>query len=174
MQTIKQINTKSQEVAKSATRAEIFDNTYCWIRQAKQKAQAAGHDLLVSWDNAGIHGFSEAAGDYAEFGIDKRQHIVLPPRSPDLHQVIEHQFGQLKAELVAAMYAQGWDHVDATWAVGWVLQWCKDIKPRSVQSQLQKLPKLYHAVSTPKGQQVTVDGEVLHGTGGYYAKHEIS
>jgi len=173
LQTMKTKN-KPPELAKSATRAEIFDNTVCWIRKAKQEAAAAGHELLVSWDNASIHGFSVAAGDYTEFGIDKSQHIVLPPRSPDLHQVIEHQFGQLKAGLVAAMYARGWNNINAFWVVEWVLRWCESISAASVQAQLQKLPKLYRAVSTPKGQHVMVDDERIEGTGGYYAKHNIS
>lgn len=159
-----------QELAKSATRQEIWDNTCCWIRKAKQEAAATQHELLVSWDNASIHRFSNVE----DFGIDASQYIRLPIRSPDLHYAVEHCFGRLKGELVADMYFAGWSNIDEWWVVNWVLLWCDNISADVIQRDLVKLPKLYHAVSTPVGQHVVVDGEVIEGTGGYYAKHGIS
>ena len=132
------------------------------------------YGLLVSWDNASIHKFDGCRGDYQELGIDPCQHIVLPARSPDLHQLIEHCFGRLKAELVAAMYKVGWSRVTEAWVLQWVIDWCNAIKPETLQQDLYTLPKLYHAVSMPKGQIATVEVEKVVGTAGWYAKRGLS
>lgn len=163
-----------KEEAKSATKEEIYDNTKVWISKARHLAQHGLHGLLVSWDNASIHKFDDCKLGYPGLGIDPAQHIVLPVKSPDLHQVIEHCFGRLNAELVAAMYKVGWARVTKGWVQQWVLDWCQTIKPEALQNDLKNLPKLYHAVSMPKGQEATVDGERIVGTDGWYAKKGIS
>ena len=168
------IASKLKEDAASATLEEIFDNTMVWIQKATQQAQMGKHGMLVSWDNASIHGFKGYKGGYQALGIDETQHVVLPPKSPDLHQVVEHCFGRLKAELVAAMYKAGWDNITKQWALQWVIDWCKMIKPETLQEDLQHLPKLYHVVSMPEGQHFTLDGARLVGSGGYYTKRSIS
>jgi hypothetical protein len=164
------ISSKFTEDAAAATREEIFDNTKVWIQTATKQAQNDFHGMLVSWDNASIHGFK----NYQDLGIDERQHIKLPPKSPDLHQVVEHCFGRLKAELVAAMYKVGWARVTNQWVLQWVIDWCQAIEPAQLQKDLQSLPKLYQVVSTPEGQHITVDGQLLVGSGGYYTKGSLS
>jgi hypothetical protein len=168
------IASKLKENAASATKEEIFDNTKVWIREATRQAQKGWRGMLVSWDNASIHGFKGYKGGYAELGIHDTQHIVLPPKSPDLHQVVEHCFGRLKAELVAAMYKVGWSHITKEWVLQWVIDWCRAIQPETLQKDLQHLPKLYRVVSTTAGEHFTYEGQQLVGSGGGYTKHSIS
>jgi hypothetical protein len=168
------IGSKLRDDAASATLEEIFDNTKVWIQKAIRQAQKGWHGMLVSWDNASIHGFKCYKGGYAELGIDETQHIVLPPKSPDLHQVVEHCFGRLKAELVAAMYKVGWARITKGWVIQWVIDWCKAIDSTALQKDLHHLPKLYRVVSTTAGEHFTYDGEHLVGSGGDYTKRSIS
>jgi hypothetical protein len=171
---VQTIGSALKDDALSATKEEIFDNTKVWLQVAEQQAQRGWHGLLVSWDNASIHGFKGYKGGYAELGIDETQHIVLPPKSPDLHQVVEHCFGRLKAELVAAMYKVGWAHITKEWVLRWVIDWCRAIEPATLQKDLQHLPKLYRVVSTTTGEHFTYNGEHLVGSGGGYTKRSVS
>lgn len=107
-------------------------------------------------------------------GVVPLQHIVLPARSPDLHLLVEHCFGRLKPDLVVAMYNVGWENVRQEWAVRWVLDWCIAIDPKTIRADMKHLPKLYTAVSKPRGEVWNVDGTVVVGTAGGYAKKGIS
>ena len=168
------IGSEFQEFAKAATKQEIFDNCKVWVPQALQQAQQMHRPCWVSWDNASIHNFTEDLGGLAALNLTQHQHIVLPARSPDLHQIIEKCFARLKADLVASMYKVGWDQVTPEWVAQWVIDWCEAIKAETIQDGLNLLPKLYTAVSTPKGQVVYVDGSQIAGTDGGYAKKSIS
>jgi hypothetical protein len=91
-----------------------------------------------------------------------------------LQQPVEHCFSNLKLDLVDGIYKIGFVNAKPEQVVRWVLQWCHAITPESIQADLQKLPKLFRAISLPKGQSVVVDGEEIKGTGGGYAKAGIS
>lgn len=167
--------------AKAGTKEEIYDNCQVWVPYVVASAQGRegwkdGKSglVVVQWDNASIHGFEKYKGGYSQLNITKGHRITVPPYSPDFQQPVEHCFGRLKQDLVAAMYKVGWVNITPEWVVRWVLDWCHCIKPATIQADLLRLPKLYWAVSTPKGQSVIVDGESIQGTGGGYAKGGIS
>lgn len=138
--------------------------------KALAAAARGGHRLYVSWDNARTHGFADRL---QQLGLGPNQYLALPARSPDLHQIIEHPFSQLKTYLVEQMYNLRWE-VTNDWVVDTVLSWCKGIKGQKIRGNLQLMPRLYHAVSTPKGQTVYVDEYAIEGTGGWYTKHSLS
>lgn len=130
----------------------------------------APYGVNVSWDNASIHNFEEVEGGLAGLGLSHGAYIKLPAKSPDLHHVIEHCFGQLKLHLVTQMYRVGWERVTEAWVKQTVMEWCEQIQAASISADLDKMHKLYTAVSLPRGQSLIVDGKEIVGTGGYYSK----
>lgn len=159
-----------EELAKAATKEEIWDNLNVWLPKAKAEAEEQQREFYVSWDNATTHKF---ANRLHLLGLRPDQYMELPARSPDLHQIIEHPFSQLKTFLVSQMYSQRWE-VDNDWILDRVLSWCESISAAKIQGNLQLMPMLYNAVCTPKGQTINVGNHAVEGTGGYYTKHAIS
>ena len=121
--------------------------------------------MLVSWDNASIHQFP---GGVARLGLQPDQYLELPPQSPDFHQLIEHCFGNLKNDLVVALYKQFWE-APRKETQDWVIAWCHALKPSKLQKGLAKLPVLYRIVSAPKGYPVWDGHKFTEGTGGDWA-----
>lgn len=159
-----------QVIAQAATKEEIWNNVEVWLPKAKAAADREGRPFFVSWDNATTHAFADRL---QLLGLRPGQYLKLPARSPDLHQIIEHPFSQLKTSFVGELYRHRWEFAQDQ-AVDWVLSWCKNITGDKIRGNLQLMPKLYLAVSTPKGQTVYVDDHAIEGTGGYYTKHSIS
>lgn len=176
------INSNFTVDANSATRQEIYDNCSVWIPNAIRDAQAGEqvqtrrgpmnqpYGVNVSWDNASIHRLEQFRDGLVGLGLSYGAYLMLPAKSPDLHHCIEHRFGQLKLHLVQQMYHVGWDNVTEAWVKQTVMDFCAGINGDSIRSDLDKMHKLYYAVSTPKGQSLIVDGKEIVGTGGYYTK----
>lgn len=160
--------------AKGGTREELYDNCLQWVPYVVAQAQGRRNMVAVQWDNASIHDFKNYKGGHVGMNITEAHHIEVPPYSPDLQQPVEHCFARLKQAVVVAMYNLGWINVTPEWVARWVLDWCWSIPAEAIQADLQHLPELYWAVTTPKGQTVVVDGKSIQGTGGGYAKGGIS
>lgn len=155
-----------KEVAKSATREEIWDNCKCWVPKAIHQAQQGQHAVFVSWDNATIHQFTQPLDD---LGLHPTQYLELPPLSPDLHQLVEHSLGRVKQQLVVTLSKAGWDNVDAD-AVrvalnGIIPAVCA---PTIMQADMHNVISCYHVVSTPVGQGSWDGQKWVQGTGGGY------
>lgn len=160
------IKSNYTEEAKAGTKQEIQDNTTCWVQKAFQLAQQHGHDVVASWDNASMHTFK-----VSQVGLTQAQHLVLPPHSPDLHQIIEHCFARLKQELVVKLYHLGWDNVTPEVVAREVLELCEAehgtvASAAVIKADLAHLPRLYRVLSTPKGQYVFDGSRWVQGSGG--------
>lgn len=57
-------------------------------------------DPVFSFDNATIHDMEVLE----EVGITWENRVPLPPRSPDMHKVIEHVFGTLEGAMQEALH----------------------------------------------------------------------
>lgn len=128
--------------------------------------------LHLSWDNARIHRLPAGYDLAAQNAV----YHPLPPLSPDLHQMIEHVFGELKQYIAQHIYAisrVAWmgssqegraEHVRQA-----VVKWCEDkLKPEHFHQSLQRLQDCYRVVAAPIHQQVQVGDRTVAGTGGDY------
>lgn len=101
------LQTKKGETAKSMTLAEFADH----LRNVGRELVARGERLQrqwFSWDNARANGGSE---QLLAAGLPADHRLPLPPYSPDLHRVVEHAIGRVKAAMDATMLAMatgGW------------------------------------------------------------------
>lgn len=89
------------------TRVEFADH----LRNIARELEARGErrqEQWFSWDNARANGGSE---QLAAVGLSPNHRLPLPPYSPDLHRVVEHSIGRVKAAMDASMLAMatgGW------------------------------------------------------------------
>jgi transposase len=159
--------------ALSATAEEFSDNLECAVQLLRSELCPACEQLLLSVDNASIHRLPAGRWDPTDKGALL---LRVPPHSPDLHQVIEHLFGQLKPWLVQQLYACNWAQWRA-WTLtqraakvrALVLQWCREhVTPQAISSQFEQLKQCYEVVAAPTTQQVMVGSHFVDGTGGGY------
>jgi hypothetical protein len=94
------------------------------------------------------------------------QFLPHPPHSPDLHQVIEHRFAEMKQHLVNRVYQLGFQNVTTAALRHFVLEYCHSITPQLIQADLRNLVNCYQVVRTPVGSSVLIDGKPVDGVGG--------
>lgn len=121
-------------------------------------------EAVLSIDNPNFHNVKEL--------INLRKpghwsHLPLPSYSPDLHQVIEHLFGQLKRQLVNDIYKEAnWDAIDMAWLRQWVVGFCQQITPAQIKHAVAKLPDVYRVVAADAGTLVQVGDSLIEGVQG--------
>lgn len=164
MQTAK---SKYKLLARKATAQEIADETLVWVQDAKDLARSNKHRVFVSMDNPSIHPSAAAA---VCVGIPAESYVQLPPRSPDLHQIVEHANNRFKQGLARACTLNRFEDLDI-WAIfGMLPGIAQTITAESIQADLANLIDCYRIVSTDEGKPVEgLDGVV--GTGGGYTPH---
>lgn len=89
-----------------------------------------------------------------------------PAHSPDLHQVIEHRFAELKQYLVNRVYELGFENVTTTALRGFVMEYCASITSLLIRADIQNLINCYQVVRTPVGQSVLINHRPVDGVGG--------
>lgn len=95
-----------------------------------------------------------------------------PAHSPDLHQVIEHRFAELKQHLVNRVYQLGFENVTTAALRLFVLEYCMTITPQLIQADIQNLVKCYQVVRTPIGSSLLINNRSVDGVaGGWPPKH---
>lgn len=92
--------------------------------------------------------------------------LEISAHSPDLNQVIEHRFDELKQHLVNCVYQLGFERVTPSILWGFVQQWCHSITPQSIQADIHNLVNCYQVVRTPVGRSVLINGRLVDGVGG--------
>lgn len=166
MQTKKSGGTKE---AKGATLEEIADNCACWMAKAQQQVQK-GDDrnrlFRVSMDNPSIHQIPISMLNY---GQTTGTLVQLPAYSPDLHQVIEHRFANMKQYLVQCIYRDGWGNVTQQHLRQYVLDYCKTITPELIKGEVERLKDCYRVVAAAEGSVVQVGQRQYVGTNGKFA-----
>jgi hypothetical protein len=93
--------------AKSTTTEEIQDIINSWWPKAKADLKARGLAPKLSMDNIAIQAGAKGVGLVAD------QRIHLPPYSPDMHKVIEHEVGQLKRAVYTRLYKEHYNVTSA-------------------------------------------------------------
>ena len=91
------MQTLKKQAAKGPTAKEFLNVMRRFTRQAEKVNREHGlEDPLYSFDNASIH---DVALLSEEMDFDGNDRVPLPPRSPDMHKVIEHVFGTLEGAM---------------------------------------------------------------------------
>lgn len=165
MQTIRSQNTSD---AKSATLEETADNLSCFATQLQQQAIDQGFRLMFSMDNAPIHNVKPEMVNFGQTSLL----LPHPANSPDLHQVVEHRFADMKQHVVTRMYQVGFDTVQQNPALlqQFVLEYCQTITPQLIESELENLVKCYQVVACPGYSAVVIDGKNVEGVGGNWPR----
>lgn len=93
--------------------------------------------------------------------------INVPPHSPDLHQVIEHRFAELKQYLVNRVYQYGFNRCTVQVLRQFVLEFCRDkITPAKIKDDIENLLHCYEIVAAPTSQWVQVGQQHYAGVAG--------
>jgi hypothetical protein len=160
--------------ASSATALEVADNLMEGFVPAAERVSdpqqtSPPWEAVLSIDNPHFHNVEGV------FTLNKPGHWIHLPLcsySPDLHQVIEHLFGQLKRQLVNDIYAHGnWDAIDMAWLRQWVLNFCQQITPAQIKRAVKQMPDVYRVVAADCGTLVQVGQQCYEGVqGGWPAK----
>lgn len=149
-----------------------MDNLNCFLPDLQVHAKAHTKDdeaktpdpfnYLVSVDGCSIHKLMK---EECSFGYPS---IFLPhpAYSPDLHQVIEHRFAELKQYLVNRVYEYGFENVDVGVLRGFVDAFFLTVTPQSIEADLANLLNCYRVVSTPTYCSVLINGVNVQGVGG--------
>jgi hypothetical protein len=151
------------KVAKACTAEEFADNLSCFLPQCQQQLIAtSGYNHLVSVDNASIHGLQDTQHNLGYPGT----FLMHPPHSPDLHQVIEHRFAELKQYLVDRVYQIGFECCNAKLLRQIVVEYAATITPAKIQADIQNLIKCYKVVAADSNTEVQFGHESYKGVAG--------
>jgi hypothetical protein len=174
--------------AKGTTEEEFKDNLYLIVKKFHDKTKQynideklgdAHCDPILCYDNNKIH----AIADISTLQYEDRDPIVLDPAiqkvnlptySPDMNRPIEHIFGFVKPRVRAHVYERFEHYVsgpdgakDLQTVVMHVFE--HELRSGAVARDVTGLPLLWHAVSTPWGDDYTDEGGDIHmGSGGDY------
>jgi len=158
-------------VAKACTAEEFADNLSCFLPQHQQKLHAAtGYNHLVSVDNASIHGVQDSKHilGYPE------TFLRHPAHSPDLHQVIEHRFAELKQYLVNRVYEVGFERCTVKLLRDFVMEYAASITPAKIQADIQNLINCYQVVAADGYNWVQIGHENYAGAAGGWPPKRFS
>jgi hypothetical protein len=129
-----------------------------WRSRVSAGAHVAG-DPVFSWDNTSIHK-NVRKGQWEQDGITEAQHTLLPPYSPDMHNVIElcHAVitNVLKKEINDAAMG-GTEHSATVWCAKLQAAFRASITPDWVQGAMRRM----YAVTLPA---------IIQARGGWPAK----
>lgn len=118
---------------------------------------------LVSLDGASIHKLQDAP-HVLGYPFHFLNH---PAHSPDLHQVIEHRFAELKQYLVNRVYQIGFQRCTVQVLRQIVLEFCAtQITPAKIVSELANLKLCYQIVAAPTYTWVLVGKQNYAGVAG--------
>lgn len=168
---------KGRTAAKACTTEEYADLLSTFLPVLQHQAIGWGFRHLVSVDGASIHrvgrmptphphppGWRPASPNY-QLGYAST-FLPHPPHSPDLHQVIEHRFAELKQYLVNSVYQVGFGNVTSELLRAFVLEYCSTITPQLIQADILNLVKCYQVVACRVGASVLINGKSVAGVGG--------
>jgi hypothetical protein len=133
-----------------------------------------GWRYLVSVDNASIHKVGKMhrpvplpRPNYPNYSLGYASTFLPhPAHSPDLNQVIEHRFAELKQYVVNCVYQMGFANVNPQLIWSFVQAYCRTINPQLIQADIQNLVDCYQVVRTPLGGSVIIRGKSVEGSGG--------
>lgn len=147
---------------------EFVDNLNCFLPHTQNtaldtpKKWGGPFNYLVSVDGCSIHKLMKE--DYS-LGYAST-FLPHPAYSPDLHQVIEHRFAELKQYLVNRVYHQGFENVDVGVLRGFVADFFNTVTPVTIEADLINLVNCYRVVATPTYCSVLINGVNVQGVGG--------
>lgn len=133
-----------------------------------------GWRYLVSVDNASIHNVGRMhkpvplpRPNYPNYQLGYASTFLPhPAHSPDLNQVIEHRFAELKQYIVNNVYQVGFANVNPAMVWSFVQNYCRTITPQIIQADIQNLVNCYQVVRTARGSCVVINGKNVDGVGG--------
>jgi hypothetical protein len=166
---------KGKTAAKAATTEEYADLLSTFLPRLQVQAISLwGFRHLVSVDGASIHKVGKMPTphprprpSYPNYMLGyASQFLPHPAHSPDLHQVIEHRFAEMKQYLVNRVYQLGFENVTSASLRQFVLEYCRTITPQVIQADIRNLVECYQVVRTPVGCSVLINGRPVDGVGG--------
>ena len=132
-------------------REEMTDNVKGVMRELERRNKPR-HRMLLSWDNAHANATPAELG---LLGMQKEQRLLLPAYSPDMHRVIEHQMGVMKAELHKATLARDVLHTPET-LQALVRATFSRLDKAAIAKDVQSLHLAWQVVAGGKKQSVTL------------------
>jgi len=155
---------KKGTVAKACTAEEFADNLSCFLPQCQAEfmKKEGGYNHFVSVDGASIHGIQDTQH---KLGYPET-FLRHPAHSPDLHQVIEHRFAELKQYLVDRVYQIGFERCNVQVLRQIVLDYAATITPAKIKADIQNLIKCYQVVAADSYTWVQFGHENYAGAAG--------
>jgi hypothetical protein len=134
------------------------------LPQTQQKyIERTGRRHVVSLDGALIHDVKEMPQRLGYPDV----FLSHPAHSPDMHQVIEHRFAELKQYLVNRVYQVGWEQCTVQRLREFVLEFCDTrITPEMIQSELNNLLLCYKVVAAEPNEWVLAGTKHYAGVAG--------
>ena len=140
-----------------------------YIEKGVKIAKEQGWEPKLSMDNPNFHHVHPHLCNLVDDETGYEHLLELPKYSPDLHQIVEHPFANVKQGTVVDIYKQGW-HVavegDVKLLRDMVLSRCLAITPQQVESGLKQLKECYQVVAAPTTEDVTINGHSYQGVEG--------
>ncbi len=154
-------------MAKACTTEEFADNLSCFLPYCQNllldsTGEYEGSRHLVSLDNASIHSLQDTRHNLGYPGA----FVIHPAHSPDLHQVIEHRFAELKQYLVDRVYQIGFERCNVQLLRQIVLEYAATITPGKIKADIQNLIKCYQVVAADSDTEVHFGHESYKGVAG--------
>lgn len=115
-------------------------------RAEKTNREHGLQDPKYSFDNAAIHDM----GQLEDLAITWEDRVELPPRSPDMHKVIEHVFGTLEIAMQEALHDDPGLTRGHQYAALLRDLFKSRITPQSVQKDIKSLYPLYRLLHRSK------------------------
>lgn len=134
-------------------RAEFLDHLRNIVRALQTKG-VLRPDMHFSWDNAHNNGTS---AELQAAGFSTHDRMELPPYSPDLHRVVEHAIGSIKAAMDATMLTMarsGWPDQPPLAFQAALRNACNTITPAGIRKDADGLPLAWRVVAGAEGQKV--------------------
>lgn len=141
------LQTQGGKVAKGVTAAEFVDLMKDLVGQLQRYTPSplrASEHWLISYDNAGAH-------TEAEHKVPGLNRQTLPPKSPDMHKVVEHVHAWLTEKMQQWLRAQQTNKVTSEDAQAELKRLFKSYPTDSLRRNVASLPETYKAIIAAGG-----------------------
>ena len=147
------MQTKQGAIARGPTTEEFLHVLQYFRAEAFKVAQRHPHIFtqgkppLFSYDNPPIHN----KAPLEEIGMQQSERVDLPPRSPDMHKVIEHVFGTLTGGMNASLAKDPAMKSAPQYKAELERLFASMITSESVSKDVESLPATYQGILDVEG-----------------------
>lgn len=158
------MQTTKGDVAQLIVREEFEDILEQVHLKVLQKIRERGETWtpLYSWDHTNLH----ESINFQKVGFSAEQRVDLGVKAPDMHQVIEHVFGDMKRRLHARLQKESYKVTGRQCQVFAKNIFENEITAEGIAQNVVGLPLVYQMISTAKGLSFIYNNKMYVGTGG--------